>query len=141
MYRAGIIGATGRGAYGYGLNRVFEDSEGVDLVAVADAEGLQAAGEKLGVSKFYADYREMLEREGLDIVSIGPRWVTDRRPKVEAAAAAGCHVYCEKPFSGSLADANAMIAACEKAGVRIGVAHQFRGMPPVPKAIEEVKTG
>lgn len=46
---------------------------------------------------------------------------------VLAAAAAGLHVLCEKPLALSLAEADAMIEACTKAGVVLGVDHHLRG--------------
>jgi predicted dehydrogenase len=51
------------------------------------------------------------------------------RAQVEAAAAAGKHIYCEKPFALSKADAVAMLEACQRARITIGVGHHFRLMP------------
>ena len=51
------------------------------------------------------------------------------RAQVEAVAAAGKHIYCEKPFALSKADAMAMLDAVKRAGVVIGVGHHFRLMP------------
>ncbi len=142
-YRAAVIGATGRGGYGHRLDAAFHDVDGVELVAVADhdPEGLAAAGERLGVSRLYRDYRQMLAEEKPDFVSIAPGWVTERVPMVQAAAAAGCHIYCEKPVAGSLADVDKIEAACRRAKVKMAVAHQWRAMPPIQKAIEYVKAG
>jgi predicted dehydrogenase len=95
----------------------------------------------LGVDRLYPDYRQMLEREKPDLVSIGPRWVTDRLPMVQAAAAAGCHLYCEKPFAGDLVTADGMLAACQAANVKIAVAHQFRAMPPVRETFSQIRAG
>ena len=50
-YKAAVIGSTGQGGYGHGLDRVFQGLNSVTLVAVADADpvGLRHAGERLGV--------------------------------------------------------------------------------------------
>src|SRR3972149_264598 len=74
VYRAGAVGDTGRGNLGHGLDVVFKDLPGVEFVAVADENpaGLKAAGERTGVKRLYADYREMLAKEKLDVVTVGP---------------------------------------------------------------------
>jgi predicted dehydrogenase len=83
----------------------------------------------------------MLETEKPDFVSIAPSWVTERVPMIEAAAAAGCHIYCEKPVAGSLAEVDAIVAACQSAEVKMAVAHQWRAMRPIQKLIEDVQAG
>ena len=141
-YSAAVIGSTGKGGYGHRLDTAF-DIDDVELVAIADhdPEGLAEAGERLGVSRLYPDYRQMLEIEKPDFVSIAPSWVTDRVPMIEAAAAAGCHIYCEKPVAGSLAEVDAIVAACQNAKIKMAVAHQWRAMLPVQKIIKDVKAG
>ena len=54
---------------------------------------------------------------------------TKHRTQVEAIAAAGKHLYCEKPFALTKADALAALDACKRAGIVIGVGHHFRLMP------------
>ena len=63
------------------------------------------------------------------------------RAQVEAAAAAGKHIYCEKPFALSKADAQASLAAVRRAGVTIGVGHHFRLMPSMRVLDELAKSG
>ncbi len=60
------------------------------------------------------------------------------RAQVEAAAAAKKHIYCEKPFALAKADAQAMLEACKRAGVVIGVGHHFRLMPSM-RVLAELK--
>ena len=113
-YRAAIIGHTGNGNYGHGLDVVYRDISNVEVVAVADAdeEGLGDAGTRTGASNLYTDYREMLEKESVDLVNVCPRVVTHHARMVIAAAEAGVRgLFCEKPLAGCLADADRMIAA------------------------------
>jgi len=63
------------------------------------------------------------------------------RAQVEAAAAAKKHIYCEKPFALSKADAVAMLEACQRAGVVIGVGHHFRLMPSMRVLDELMQAG
>ena len=62
------------------------------------------------------------------------------RAQVEAAAASAKHIYCEKPFALTKADATAMLEACQRAGVVIGVGHHFRLMPSMRVLDELVKS-
>jgi predicted dehydrogenase len=63
------------------------------------------------------------------------------RAQVEAAAAAKKHIYCEKPFALSKADAAAMLDACQRAGIVIGVGHHFRLMPSMRVLGELMQAG
>ncbi len=58
--------------------------------------------------------------------------------QVKAIAAAGKHIYCEKPFALSKAEAAAMLEAVKRAGVVIGVGHHFRLMPSM-RVLAELK--
>lgn len=69
---------------------------------------------------------ELLDR--VEIVDVATPTATHRE-LVEAAAAAGKHVVSEKPLALTVADSAAMIAACEKAGVRLFPAHVVRYFP------------
>src|SRR5262245_40396327 len=142
-YRAAAIGSTGKGGFGHGLDTAFQGVDRVDFVAVADDNpaGLQAVAKKTGVGRLYADYRELLAKEKPDVVAVGPSWLDRRVEMVTAAAGAGCHVLCEKPLAWCLADADAMLAACARAGVQLAIAHQFRALPPVQKALQNLRAG
>lgn len=142
-YRAAVIGHSGRGNYGHGLDVVWKAFDWVEVVAVADADeaGRAKARERTGAARAYADYREMLEREKPDLVSIGPRWLDQRVAMVEAAAKAGAHIYLEKPFAQDLEDADRMVAAVRRAGVKLQLAHQMRGSPYVRRVQEMVRAG
>ncbi|HIA70478.1 TPA: Gfo/Idh/MocA family oxidoreductase [Candidatus Poribacteria bacterium] len=142
-YKVAIIGSTGRGGYGHGLDTVFKDLDNVELVAVADGnpEGLIKAGDRLGVSHLYDDYRKMLATEKPDLVSITPGWVSERVQMIETAASVGSHIYCEKPVAGSLAEIDTIINACSRGNIKMAIAHQWRAMPPIQQAIADVMSG
>ena len=101
----------------------YRDVPVVEVVAAADpyAEQRAAFEARWGVDRLYADYREMLEREKLDIVSVA----TSAQPRPEiviTCAQAGVRaIYAEKPLAFSLADADAMVAACREQGVTLAV--------------------
>ena len=107
-YRVGVIGHTGRGNYGHGMDTAWLSNPRTEIVAVADAHesGLQAALKKLKVDTGYADYREMIEKEKLDIVAVCPRWIDQHHKMIMSALEHGCHVYTEKPFTRTLAEAD-----------------------------------
>ena len=139
----GRLARTGRGNWGHGLDTAFVGVPGVEFVAVADddPDGLREAGERTGARSLYGDYREMLERERLDFVAVCPRWVGARTEMVIAAAEAGVRgIFCEKPFAGTLAEADAMLEACERSGTRVAVAHR-RANPYEQRAKAMVEEG
>jgi predicted dehydrogenase len=142
-YRACIIGATGRGGYGHGLDVCFQNLPNVKVVAVADPSepGRAAAMRRSGAGKGYADWRDMLEKEKPDLVANGPRWVERRLEVFTACAEAGASVYSEKPMALSLDEADAILAACERHKVKTAFAHQVRPEPTVLHALKCVQDG
>lgn len=130
-WTAAVIGHTGRGNYGHGMDLVFNDRPGIEVVAVADPDekGRLAARARIGARRAYADYREMLETERPQLVSVAPRWTDQHHAIVRAALAVGAHVYCEKPFTQTLAEADELLATAERGGRKIAVAHQGRVAP------------
>ena len=99
ILRAGIIGDTGRGNYGHGLDVAYDGTPGVEVVAVADPDpaGREAAARRTGALRQYADYREMLESESVDLVNVCPRWIGRHAEMVIAAAESGARgLMCEK---------------------------------------------
>jgi predicted dehydrogenase len=91
----------------------------------------------------YGDYAQFLAHPGLDVVNVcSPSGLHLEHGR--AAAEAGKHVLVEKPIEINLERADALIEACDKAGVRLGVIFQSRFLPMVQKmkaAIEAGKLG
>lgn len=143
-WRVAVIGHTGRGDYGHSIDSLWKAMPETELVAVADADpgGLAKAKERLKVDAGFADYREMLRQTAPDIVAIGPRHIDQHRDFVIAGAAAGARgIYMEKPFCRTLAEADEMIAACDKSGTKLALAHRNRYHPALPAVQRLVADG
>jgi len=143
-YRVGIIGHTGRGDYGHGLDVAWLDIPQAEIVAVADPDpkGLAQAVERVKAPQGFADYREMLEKVRPDFVSICPRWVDQHCDMVLAAVEAGVKgIYLEKPMCRNLVEADAIIAACEAKGVKLVQAFQTRYSPKLRWVDELINSG
>lgn len=142
--RVAVIGHTGRGDYGHGLDTMWLKLPETEIVAVADAEakGLAAAQQKLKVTRGFANYRQMLAEVKPDIVAIGMRHVDQHRDVAVAAASAGAKgIYMEKPFCRTPAEADEIVAACEQHNAKLAVAHRNRWHPVLPVIDKLVKDG
>jgi predicted dehydrogenase len=83
----------------------------------------------------------MLDEVKPDIVSIGPRWLDQHRDMVLAAAERGAHIYLEKPMCRTLAEADEMVAACEKHHVKLAIAFQTRYSPKLQRVRDLIYDG
>ena len=100
---------------------------GVRLTALADVDTrrLNSVAGEYGVERTFADWRELIALEELDIVDI----TTPNRfhaPMAVAALEAGKHVLCEKPMATCTADAELMVDAARRAGRLLMINHVFR---------------
>lgn len=112
-----------------------------ELVAVCDSD-LQKAkvyGEKYEVP-YFADMHEMMRSVEIDVVSVLTE-SGNHAKNVIALSEYGKHIVVEKPMALTLADADAMIAACEEAGVKLFVVKQNRFNVPVVKLREALEQG
>lgn len=89
----------------------------------------------------YADYREMLTREKLDVLSVATSDHLHAQIVIDACAAGVRAIFCEKPFATTLADADRMIAAAERHGVAMAVDHWTRWSPQTLQAREALRRG
>jgi UDP-N-acetylglucosamine 3-dehydrogenase len=113
----------------------------VEIVAFCDVVKERAESyAKAHGGKAYTDYKEVLEKEKPDAVSVCLPNVL-HAPVSIAAAKAGAHVLCEKPMATSEAEAEEMIAAAKSAGVYLMIGHNQRLMPPHVKAKEVLQEG
>jgi predicted dehydrogenase len=139
-----VIGHTGAGNYGHGLDTMWTDVPGCELVALADADdkGRAAAQKKLGVTQAFADYHEMLAKVQPDIVAIGPRILDEHHAMTMACVRAGVKgIYMEKPFCRTLIEADEIIAACDQSGTKLALAHRNRYHPVLPVVKQLVADG
>lgn len=133
--RVTVIGHTGRGNYGHGVDTMWLQLPETKIVAVADASarGLEGALKTLQTDRGFADYRKMLTEMKPDLVAIGPRYVDQHRDMLLAAIEAGARgIYVEKPFCRTPAEADEIIAAADRHQVKIAVAHRNRCHPVLP---------
>ena len=141
LLAAGVIGL---GAMGINHARVYGEMEGVELMAVADPapeRRLLAARPPLaGSLRTYADYREMLARERLDLVSVA---VPTRLHREVALAALERRVatLVEKPIAAELEEGQAILAAAEEAGCQLMVGHIERFNPAVQELKRRLEAG
>jgi predicted dehydrogenase len=143
MRKAAIIGHTGAGDYGHGIERLFIGLAEVTVVAVADPDevGRTKAQATCGAAKGYADYREMLAKEKPELVAIGPRWATEHHAMAMAALESGAHLYLEKPFSITLAEADDILRLASSKRLRVAVAHVTRMAPGVRRLEKALREG
>ncbi|MBX7071656.1 MAG: Gfo/Idh/MocA family oxidoreductase [Pirellulales bacterium] len=141
--RAAVIGRTGRGDYGHALDTVWLRAPNAKLVAVADdgKMGLAQATRRLSVERGYLDYREMLDREKPQIVSVAPRWIDAHAEMIVACAERGIHVFTEKPLCRTLAEADAIVTACERTHTKLAIAYQTRYSPKLPVVAGLLRAG
>jgi predicted dehydrogenase len=140
---AAVIGHTGAGDYGHGLDLVFKNLPNVRVVAVADKNeaGREKAKARIGAERAYADYREMLAKEKPNLVSVAPRWTEEHFDMMKATLDAGAHIFAEKPFTMTLRESDELLALAARKNLRIVVAHQMRMAPSVVALKEKITDG
>ncbi len=116
-----------------------------ELAALSDqrAEVMDRAGERYGVppERRYRDYREMLERERPQIVSVATQPEQRAEIVIYAAEHGARAIYAEKPMAASLEQADAMVAAVERHGIAFNMGTNRRWEAPYDAMKELIHGG
>jgi myo-inositol 2-dehydrogenase/D-chiro-inositol 1-dehydrogenase len=115
---------------------------GAELVAVADVyvDAAQVCATRLGIPTAVSDHRELLQNDDIEAVVICSSTDTHAQ-MIQDAAAAGKHIFCEKPIDHDLARIDQALTAVEAAGVKLQIGFNRRFDPNFRHIREAVATG
>jgi predicted dehydrogenase len=137
MIRAAVAGL---GWWGKHIVRRMRDSDALRAVAAIEANPALAGFAAEHGLAFTTDFAAVLRDPEIDAVILCTPH-TLHAEQVLAAAAAGKHVFCEKPLALTRADAERSVAACRKAGVMLGIGHERRYEPAMAEVRRLVRDG
>lgn len=137
--RGGLVGC---GYFARNHLLAWRDVPGARIVAVCDRDRskAEAAASLAGGAGVFSDAAKMMASAPLDFVDI-VTGVESHRDLVEKAASHGLAVICQKPLAETLEDAQAMIDACDRAGVPLMVHENFRWQRPILRTVETIREG
>jgi UDP-N-acetyl-2-amino-2-deoxyglucuronate dehydrogenase len=139
--RAGVIGC---GSISKNHVGGYIDSERYEVVALADLNesAMDEIDARFGIkTRHYTDARQMMESEGLDVVSVCT-WHTGHATwTIAAAAYKPKAILCEKPMADTLGRAEQMIIACRRNDVKLVIGHQRRFLPAYTMARDLIAQG
>lgn len=141
--RTAVIGAGVGGGHGYAYARAPE----YELVAVCDINPevfgrfYERAEIAPGSISEYADYRAMLERESLDVVSVATPDHLHADPVCDALAAGVRGIFCEKPLATTVADADRIIDALAHHNAALSVDHTRSWLPSYQAVRTAIRSG
>jgi predicted dehydrogenase len=142
-----VTGYAGRMLLPYSHTHAYAAVPQTQVCAVADVDPQKSAAfverwqPHFGDIATYTSYEGMLQSEELDIVSVCTH-APLHAPVTQAAAQSGVKaVFCEKAIATSLAEADAMIAACAENNVKLVVNHTRRWDPYYETALDLIQDG
>ena len=147
MERIGV-GMLGYAFMGKAHSRAFREVARLDpplvpeLVSISgrDAERVEAARATYGWAEAVTDWREQVADDRIALFDNGGPNAVHAEPTI-AAAKNGKHVLCEKPLGRTAAEAHAMWAAAEQAGVVHMCGFNYRFVPAVRLARDLLEAG
>jgi predicted dehydrogenase len=113
------------------------------VVCGRDSARVAEAADRLGWAEAETDWRRLIERDDIDLIDICTPGDTHAEIAI-AALDAGKHVLCEKPLANTVAEAESMVEAAERAaarGVRAMVGFTYRRVPAIALAQRLVAEG
>ena len=157
-YRAAVIGCSRMGAFidnevvgapghvpPYAHTAVFYACPRTDLIACSDIrpEVMEEVGRQFDIPKErqYTDYKTLIDTEGPDIVSVATQPEHRAEIIIYAVEHGAKAIYAEKALSASMAEADAIVEACERNGAVLNLGTQRRWHPGFVKMREVIESG
>lgn len=139
--RMGMIGCGTVACYGH-LPALASLTDVIELVAVSDLneDRLTELKEKYTLDAVYADHRELLARDDIEAVGMAVP-LPGHHQVVMDAAAAGKHVFGEKPIAETVEQGTEMVEAMERAGKLFAINFELRNSEPHPEMKRLVDSG
>jgi predicted dehydrogenase len=135
------VGMIGTGFIGWYHARIYHESYGAELVAIADIDkSIEGKVKDVFGCNYYTDYKEMLSDADIDAVDICLPDSNHVIPSIDAARA-GKHILLEKPMARTVKDCKKIKDACESTGVRLMIAHVLRFDPGYKRLYDAVHNG
>ena len=125
------IGMIGIGGWGENVVSAWHQNPYAEVVAIADLNTARAQeiADRYGIqAKIYADYKEMIQNERLDIASVATPDFLHRQVACDCFAA-GLNVFLEKPCATTMEDCEAIAEAAAKSGKKFMVDYFMRFIP------------
>ncbi len=114
---------------------------GCDIVPGLRDQFLERWSGRWPGAKVYEDYREMLDKEKPELVTIATPDFLHADPFIRSLEAGARGIFCEKPLATSIADANQMVEAARKAGAVVNIDFTRRWVPQYVAARAEIDKG
>ena len=136
------VGIVGLGLVGDFHIEAYQAHPDAEVVAVCDLDEARAREvcARYGIGRYYLSYDELLADDAVDTVDITTPTVL-HAPMALAAARAGKHILCEKPFCLRLAEGEAVCRAADDAGVTLMVGESYLFMTSIMRARALVQAG
>ena len=112
-----------------------------DMVAVAAIDNLNEFADKYDISKRYENYKEMFEKEDIDVVSVCVPNFLHKEVVITAAEMGKKNIICEKPLATSLEDGKKMIDVCKRKNVKLMYAEDWIFAPALVRTKQICEEG
>ncbi len=144
FWRIGVFHDTcNPGLGGHLTHLAFKGLPRTEIVALVDSnqDGIEERKREVGAARHYSSLLELLETEPVDILVVCSRLPGDHAEPIAAALARGIHIYCEKPLTSGLEEADHIVEQARLHGVRIAVAHLGRHAAVFQTAKQMIERG
>lgn len=136
------VAVIGVGTMGKNAIKVWHRHPDVEVVAICDInlDRAQSVAKELDVSACYQNFKELLEKQGVDVIHINtPDW--DHRDPIIDSLHAGKHVLVEKPLTTDVAEADEIVKIVKETGMKLQVSFNHRWLSPYHKVYSDIQAG